>query len=232
MVLRAVTILLFALSAASSADAAGDAVRGHAGFQHLCTACHSTAANQNMTGPSLAHIYGRKAGTLSTFDRYSPEMKSAELRWDEKTLDQWLKNPAALIPNNRMTFPGIAQANVRQDIIAYLKAVSSGSAPQTAGNQGGMDGMMGSGQLPDLKKDNPTAQVQSITHCRDTYRVTTADGQTHDFWERNLRFKTDMGELGPVAGKPILIHAGMMGDRADVIFSSSAEISRFVTPKC
>jgi hypothetical protein len=28
--------------------------------------------------------------------------------------------------------------------------------------------------------------VQAINHCGDTYKVTTADGKSRDFWERNL----------------------------------------------
>ena len=64
--------------------------------------------------------------------------------------------------------------------------------------------------------------------CGDTYKVATADGRTRDFWERNLRFKTDVGADGPQKGVP----AGMMGDRADVIFASPDEISPFITHQC
>ena len=39
--------------------------------------------------------------------------------------------------------------------------------------------------------------MRSITYCPDTYQVTTADGQTKLFWERNLRFKTDSSVIGP-----------------------------------
>jgi cytochrome c len=60
-----------------------------------------------------------------------------------------------------------------------------------------MMGMMGGGHDPNLKKLDAEGRVQSIHYCRDTYKVTTADGKTHDFWERNLRFKTDSGDDGP-----------------------------------
>jgi cytochrome c len=62
--------------------------------------------------------------------------------------------------------------------------------------------------------------------------VTTADGDTHLFWERNLRIKTDSGEDGPEHGKPALVGAGMMGDRADVIFADPREISRSIAETC
>ncbi len=57
------------------------------------------------------------------------------------------------------------------------------------------------------------------------------DGKARDFWERNLRFKTDSSGEGPEKAAPAIVDAGMMGDRADVIFAAPEEISRFVS-KC
>jgi hypothetical protein len=74
--------------------------------------------------------------------------------------------------------------------------------------------------------------VTTITYCPDTYRVTIADGQTWDYWERNLRFKTDSSAIGPDKGVPALFGAGMQGDRASVIFSTPEEISVFIKRKC
>jgi hypothetical protein len=92
---------------------------------------------------------------------------------------------------------------------------------------------LGGGQVPNLKKLEPDERVAKITHCRDTtYRVTTADGKTRAFWERNLRFKTDAGEGGPEKGAPAIVGAGMMGDRADVIFAAPEEISGSIASEC
>ena len=103
-----------------------------------------------------------------------------------------------LIPGNHMTFPGIKDARARADLIAFLKkAAQPGQAPQLAQPRGGMMGMMGGGRVTNLKKLGSEDSVQSIRYCRDTYKVATADGKTHDFWERNLRFKTDSGDEGP-----------------------------------
>jgi len=74
--------------------------------------------------------------------------------------------------------------------------------------------------------------VQKITHCGDTYKVTTANGKTRNFWERNLRLKTDSSNDGPQSGVPALLPAGMQGDRADVIFAAPEEISGFIKPEC
>jgi cytochrome c len=46
------------------------------------------------------------------------------------------------------------------------------------------------------------SRVQAISYCRDTYKVMTGDGKTHDYWERNLRFKTDSTGKGPERGAP------------------------------
>jgi hypothetical protein len=83
-----------------------------------------------------------------------------------------------------------------------------------------------------LKNLDPENRVQSITYCPDTYRITTADGQTQEFWERNLRFKTDSSAIGPNKDVPVLFGAGMQGDRASVIFSAPEEISSFIMRQC
>jgi cytochrome c len=136
-----------------------------------------------------------------------------------------------------MTFPGLKDERQRADLLAFLKdATRPGQAPaataQRGGAMGGMLGMMGGGAVPNLKKLDPDERVQAIAHCRDTYRVTTAGGKARDFWERNLRFKTDVSDDGPHKGAPALVPAGMMGDRADVIFAVPEEISGFIAERC
>ena len=38
--------------------------------------------------------------------------------------------------------------------------------------------------------------------------------------------------MGPVAGKPVMMPAGMMGDRASVLFASPEEIGTFIKHQC
>lgn len=91
---------------------------------------------------------------------------------------------------------------------------------------------MGGGADPNLRKLEPRTQVKSISYCRDTYRVTTADGKTRAIWERNLRFRTDTSKDGPEKDAPAIVPAGMMGDRAAVIFSAPEEIMKFIERRC
>jgi cytochrome c len=227
--------VLAALVISSQGFAAeGNPTRGQRIFG-ACAACHSLQADQNMTGPSLAYLWNRKAGSLSSFSRYSSALKSANVVWNDKTLDEWIKDPQQLVPNNEMTFAGIKEAQPRADLLAFLKEAAQKGGSQTVqqgGPMGGMGGMMGVGTDPDLKKLDPAQRVQSITYCKDTYTVSTADGAARKFWERNLRLKTDAGDHGPEKNAPALIPAGMMGDRADVIFAEPSEISPAIAAKC
>jgi len=156
----------------------GNAARGERMYR-ACVACHSLEPNRNMTGPSLAEIWNRKSGSLPSFPRYSPALKSAGIIWTDGTLDEWIKDPQHFIPGNTMTFPGMKDARQRADLLAYLKdATRPGHAPKAAqgGNQmGGM--MMGAGAVPNLKKLDPQDRVQSINHCGDTYKVAPRMGR-------------------------------------------------------
>jgi cytochrome c len=234
--LTAVALLVAFDAQAFAADSS--AARGQRVFG-ACAACHSLQPDQNMTGPSLASLWNRKAGSLASFSRYSSAMKSANVEWNDKTLDEWIADPQHVIPGNQMTFDGIKDPKQRADLIAFLKQATEGGGSQEGGQMrgmmggmGGMGGMMGGGQAPNLKKLDAENRVQAITHCKDTYAVTTADGQTHKFWERNVRLKTDTNSNGPEKNAPALVGAGMMGDRADVIFADPSEISSFITAKC
>src|SRR6266545_8066279 len=115
----------------------GDAARGERMYR-ACVACHSLEPNRNMTGPSLAEVWNRKAGGLPSFPRYSAALKSAGLIWNDATLDEWLKDPQHFIPGNTMTFPGIRNAQQRADLLAFLKdATQPGRAPKAAQGQMG-----------------------------------------------------------------------------------------------
>lgn len=232
---QAVLISLAAVcSTAEAAQAQGSPPRGARQFG-ACAACHSIQSGEHMTGPSLAHVWGHKAGSAEGFLRYSDALKNSGVLWNDQSLDKLLANPAAFLPGNAMNFPGIKDAAARQDLIAYLKAVSQGQAPAATGQGGGMmgGGMMGGrGGPASLKQASADAQVASLSHCRDTYTIRTASGERRKIWEFNLRLKTDSSTRGPEAGKPVITGSGMMGDRASIVFASPAEISTFTKESC
>jgi len=105
----------------------GDASAGRLVFRK-CQACHSIEPGKNMLGPSLAGVIGRKAGTEAGYN-YSPAMKSADIVWNPGTLDQYLTDPAKVVPGNKMPFPGLKTEDDRADVIAYLAAGATGTRP-------------------------------------------------------------------------------------------------------
>ena len=203
----------------NAAETAGDAKRGAKVFQ-ACIACHSAEPDRHMTGPSLAQLFGRKAGTSKGFMRYSDALLKSEVVWNERTLDDWLASPGKMIPGNDMAFAGIPDQNARRDLIAYLKAVSDGSeAPRGP-------------RMPRLKSAQADDVIKAIRYCGDTYFVTTEAGKIHKIWEFNLRLKTDSTEFGPHPGRPVLVGVGMSSDRVAIVFSAPGEIAKLIKTAC
>ena len=95
----------------------GDATRGGDLFERRCTGCHSLTENKE--GPRLGGVYGRPSATIAGFP-YSTALGGAHLTWNEATLDRWLTDPDAFVPNNNMDFR-VPKPQERADIVAYLK---------------------------------------------------------------------------------------------------------------
>ncbi len=76
-----------------------------------CSPCHYLDRNISKTGPPLKGVVGR-APTISGV----PFAK-----WDEKSLDQWLRDPTAIKPGTSMAIQGVQSAKDRAAIIKYLK---------------------------------------------------------------------------------------------------------------
>jgi cytochrome c len=95
---------------------AQDAAKGQQAFS-ACAPCH--APDQNGVGPKLGGVLDRMAGSVEGF-HYSRAMKNSKVVWDEKSLNAYLNDPQKLVPGNLMPFSGIADAQTRSDLIAYL----------------------------------------------------------------------------------------------------------------
>ena len=105
------------------AYASADLANGQAKFA-FCQSCHTVAAGgPNITGPNLHGVFGRKAGSVASYN-YSNAVKASDLVWNDETLDQWLTNPQAFIPGQKMNFK-VANPQDRADIIAYLKTLTN-----------------------------------------------------------------------------------------------------------
>ena len=55
---------------------------------------------------------------------YSDSVKNAHVTWDATSLDKWLADPDAFIPDSNMAFR-VVNADERSSIIAYLKQIQA-----------------------------------------------------------------------------------------------------------
>ena len=86
-----------------------------------CRACHTLdASGANGVGPNLYDIVGAKAGTKSGYI-YSSALARSGLVWTPENLDKFLTKPNSVVPGTKMTFPGIASAEMRSELILHLK---------------------------------------------------------------------------------------------------------------
>jgi cytochrome c len=110
----------------SAAPARGETANaGPEAFNNNCRTCHSAKAGDNRLGPSLNKVIGRKAGTAPGYSNYSQGLKSSGITWDAATLDKFITDPDAVVPNNNMKpFKGVGDETVRAKIIAFLKSDS------------------------------------------------------------------------------------------------------------
>ncbi len=86
-------------------------------FEKKCGGCH--ALDRDKEGPRLGGVFGRKAGTVPSFD-YSKALMQSKIQWNEEQLDRWLTDPEKLVPMNDMAFR-VPNADERKAIIEYLK---------------------------------------------------------------------------------------------------------------
>ncbi len=84
-----------------------------------CRTCHNAAAGQaNKVGPNLFGIFGKPAASTPGF-AYSAALKKSNLRWDARTLDEFLASPIKKVPGTKMPI-ATPDATKRKAIIEFL----------------------------------------------------------------------------------------------------------------
>ncbi|MEL7029190.1 MAG: c-type cytochrome, partial [Pseudomonadota bacterium] len=117
-------------TAAFEALPVGDAAAGETLYNRGglgCKTCHTIDGQSRPTGPTLAGIFGRTAGTGADF-RYSKALQESEIVWTPATLNAFLENPRTYIPRNRMAYAGLRNPQDRANMIAYLIEVLGDSS--------------------------------------------------------------------------------------------------------
>lgn len=125
---RAVLFSAIAATAmlATTLVSAQDVENGSEVFKR-CRACHDVGEKaKNKVGPILNGIIGRKAGTIEGFNYSDANLKAGTdgWEWTEEKMMDYLLNPRAAMPGNKMAFAGLKDEQDRKDLIAYLKQFS------------------------------------------------------------------------------------------------------------
>jgi cytochrome c len=113
--------LLLSLIVSATASFGEQKPRGNELFQNRCGGCHAT--DHDRVGPRLRGVVGRAAGAVRTFE-YSDALKASHIVWDAQTLDKWLQDPEAVVPDSDMAFRLEDRAE-RTAIVEYLKTLTT-----------------------------------------------------------------------------------------------------------
>lgn len=84
-----------------------------------CQACHTLDDGKHRVGPSLHGLIGSDIASAEGYS-YSDALSSKEGQWTLENLDAWLENPNGFAPGNKMTFPGVKDAQDRIDVLVYI----------------------------------------------------------------------------------------------------------------
>lgn len=98
--------------------------------QRLCASCHTlNQGGNNGVGPNLWGIVGANHARVAGFNYSAANRALADKPWGYEELNAFLQRPATAMPGTRMAFAGIANAQQRADVIAFLRTLDANPKP-------------------------------------------------------------------------------------------------------
>ena len=127
VVLPMTSVNVIAAEEGAAAIDAKAAKRGKKVAIKHCVACHDiTEQAINKVGPPLWGMYGKPAGSAEGYQYSQVHLdkgKADSIVWDAASLDTYITNPQAMIPGNKMVYPGLAKEKHRKNLIEYMKTL-------------------------------------------------------------------------------------------------------------
>ena len=102
--------------------AAADAAKGEGEFK-ACKACHKLEAGANSTGPTLFGVVDRPIASVADFGYSDALLALSGESWTPEHLNDWIHDPKAYAPGNKMTYKGMKKIEDRANLIAYLATI-------------------------------------------------------------------------------------------------------------
>lgn len=112
-----------------------DMALGERMFAGRCSVCHTlTPGDANRAGPTLYHVFGRRAGSVPGY-AYSDALRNSSIVWNEQTIERLFTiGPQHYTPGTKMPLQSINDPEERAALIAYLKSNTDGPAATGAGS--------------------------------------------------------------------------------------------------
>ncbi len=103
---------------------------GAAIARRACAACHSfDQGGRNAVGPNLWGIVGADHAHAEGFNYSQAIAGMRGTPWSYEELNKFIANPRAYAPGTRMAYAGLANAQQRADLIAWLRTLDTEPKP-------------------------------------------------------------------------------------------------------